>query len=173
MLNSTLVGNAIARALVFALLTAFVWVGGAALFNEVKRDTLKLRLDPEVSSDFVLAPIGVPHATKVVDEMLRSWSEDKVLLVIAQTSNPVSMRVMQVYYELLILGYPRRMPAIICDSRSREAFTLFHQELVSSHIDGLIFFDIVPSRLTDARQLAPKLYIAPYNGVPAWNSFCP
>jgi hypothetical protein len=67
-----------------------------------------------------------------------------------------------VYYELLILGYPRRMPAIMCDSRSREALTLFHQELVSSNIDGLIFFDTVPGpSVTGARQVAPKLYIAP------------
>jgi hypothetical protein len=168
------VGKAIARAIVFAVLTAFVWLGGATLFNAVKRDTLKLPLDPEVSSDFILAAIGISHPTNAVNEMLRPWGEDKVLLVIAPTSNPVSMRVLQVYYELLILGYPRRMPAMMCDSRSRKASTLFHQELVSSHIDGLIFFDIVPSSsITGARQVAPKLYIAPYNGVPAWNSFCP
>jgi|ERR1700732_1753319 hypothetical protein len=103
MLNSTLVGNAIARALVFALLTAFVWVGGSALFTSVARDTLNLPLEPAVSSDFVLASIGVPHPTKAVDEMLRPWGQNKVLLVIAPTSNP-SMRVMQVYYELMILG---------------------------------------------------------------------
>ncbi len=102
------VWKVIARALSVVLLTAFVWVGGAALFNAVKRDTLKLRLDPEVSSDFVLAPIGVSHPSDAVNEMLRPWSENNVLLVIAPTSNPVSMRVMQVYYELLILGYPRR-----------------------------------------------------------------
>lgn len=168
------VWKVIARVLAVVLLTALVWVGGAGLFNAVRRDTLKLRLDPEESSDFVLAAIGVPHPTDAVNEMLRPWSENKVLLVIAPTSNPVSMQVMQVYYELLILGYPRRMPAIMCDSRSREAFTLFHQELISSNIDGLIFFDIIPGRsVTGARQVAPKLYIAAHNGIPAWKSFCP
>jgi hypothetical protein len=39
------VWKVIARALSVVLLTAFVRVGGAALFNAVKRDTLKLRLD--------------------------------------------------------------------------------------------------------------------------------
>jgi hypothetical protein len=107
---------------VVALLMAFAWVGDTALFNAVKGDTLRLRLDPEVSSDFVLAAIGVSHPTSAVNKMLRSWSDNKVLLVIAPTSNPVSMRVTKVYYELLILAYPRRMPAIMCDSRSREAF---------------------------------------------------
>src|SRR6202011_929921 len=106
------VGKAIARALVFALLTAFVWVGGSALFTAVARDTLKLRLDPDVSSDFILAVIGVSHPTNAVNEMLRPWDENKVLLVIAPTSNPVSTEVMKVYYELIVLGYPRRMPAI-------------------------------------------------------------
>lgn len=156
------VGKPIPRAIVFALLMAFVWVGGAALSNAVKRDTLNLPLDPEVSSDFILAAIGVPHPTQAVNEMLRPWDENKVLLVIAPTSNPCFDASNQVYYELLILGYPRRMPAIMCDSRSREALTLFHQELVSSNIDGLIFFDTVPGpSVTGARQVAPKLYIAP------------
>jgi hypothetical protein len=166
--------KAIARVLGFALLAAFVWVGGAALMTAVRRDTLKLRLDPQVSSDFVLAAIGVSHPTNAINEMFRSWSENKALLVIGPTSNPVSMRVMQVYYELMILGYPRHIPAIMCDSRVREASTLFHPELGSNNVDGLIFFDIVPDRsVTGARQVAPKLYVAPYEGVPAWKSFCP
>jgi hypothetical protein len=168
------VGNVIARALALALLTALVWIGGAALLTVVKRDTLKLRLDPDVSSDFVLAAIGVPHPTRTVNEMLRPWGEDKVLLVIAPTSNPVSMKVLPVYYELLVLGYPRRMPAVMCDSHSGGSPTEFHHDLASSSIDGLIFFDIVPGpSVTGARRVAPKLYIAAYKGVPAWNSFCP
>jgi multisubunit Na+/H+ antiporter MnhB subunit len=100
------VGKAFARALVLAFLSAFVWIGGAALFSLVARDTLNLPLDPEVSSDFVLAAIGVSHPTNAVNEMLRPWGENKVLLVVAPTSNPVSMQVMKVYYELMILGYP-------------------------------------------------------------------
>jgi hypothetical protein len=83
------VGKPIPRAIVFALLMAFVWVGGAALSNAVKRDTLNLPLDPEVSSDFILAAIGVPHPTQAVNEMVRPWDENKVLLVIAPTSNPL------------------------------------------------------------------------------------
>jgi hypothetical protein len=165
------VGKAIARALVFALLTAFVWVGGSALFTAVARDTLKLRLDPDVSSDFILAVIGVSHPTNAVNEMLRPWDENKVLLVIAPASNPYST---QVYYELLILGYPRRMPAVMCDSRPGASPGEYFQELASSHIDGLIFFDIAPPRgITGIKQIAPKLYTARYQGVPAWNSFCP
>lgn len=103
------VSNVIARALALALLTALVWISGAALRTVIKRDTLKLPLDPDVSSDFVLAAIGVPHPTRTVNEMFRPWGEDKGLLVIAPRSNPVSM---PVYYELLVLGYPRRMPAV-------------------------------------------------------------
>jgi hypothetical protein len=163
--------KAIARALGFSLLAALVWVGGGALITAVRRDTLKLQLDPDVSSDFVLAAVGVSHSTKAFNEMLRPWGEDKVLLVIAPT---VSMRVKQVYYEFLVLGYPRRLPAIMCDSRSKEASTLFHPELASSNIDALIFFDIVPSRsVKGARQVAPKLYVAPQEEVRTWNSFCP
>jgi hypothetical protein len=166
--------EAVARALGFSLLAALVWVGGAELITAVRHDTLKLQLEPDVSSDFVLAAIGVSHSTKAINEVLRPWGENKVLLVIAPTSNPVSMPVMEVYYELLVLGYPRRLPAIMCDSRSRDASTLFHPELASSNMDGLIFFDIVPGRsVTGARRVAPNLYIAPHQEVPTWNSFCP
>jgi hypothetical protein len=163
--------TAIVRALGCSLLAAFVWVGGAALITTVRRDTLKLQLDPDVSSDFVLSAIGVPHSTQVVNEMLRPWQENKVLLVVTPA---VSMRVMQVYYELLVLGYPRRMPAIMCDSHSRDASTLFHPELATRNMDGLIFFDIVPGpSVAGARRIAPNLYTAPPEEVPTWNSFCP
>jgi hypothetical protein len=165
------VSKAIARALAFALLTAFVWVGGVALFTAVAQDTLHLPLDPEVSSDFIVAAIGVPSPTQALNDMLRRWGEDKVLLVVAPGTNPYST---QVYYELLILGYPRRMPAIMCDSRPGESPREFFPELASHSVDGLIFFDIVPGRwVTGVRQIAPKLYVAPYQGVPTWNSFCP
>lgn len=165
------VGKAIVRALVLALLTAFVWVGGSALITAVALDRLKLRLDPEVSSDFMLAVIGVSHPTHAINEMLRPWGENKVLLVIAPATNPSST---QVYYELLILAYPRRMPAVMCDSRPGASPKEFFQETASRHIDGLIFFDIAPRPwITGARQIAPKLYIAPYPGIPTWNSFCP
>jgi hypothetical protein len=165
------VGKAFARALVLAFLSAFVWIGGAALFSLVARDTLKLPLDAEVSSDFILAVIGVSHPTNAINEMLRPWGENKVLLVIAPATNPYST---QVYYELLILGYPRRLPAIMCDSRPGASPKEYLQESASSHIDGLIFFDIAPRGwVTGARQIAPRLYTAPYQGVPTWNSFCP
>jgi hypothetical protein len=174
--NSTFVPKmsirkAIARALGFSLVAAFVWVGGAALITTVRRDTLNLPLDPDVSSDFVLAAIGVSHSTQVVNEMLRPWEENKVLLVVTPT---VSMRVEQVYFELLVLGYPRRLPAIMCNSHPRDASTLFHPELATRNMDGLIFFDIVPGRsITVARRVAPNLYTAPPEEVPTWNSFCP
>jgi hypothetical protein len=163
--------NVIARAFALALLAAVGWVGGAALLAAVRRDTSTYSLDPDMSSDVVLGRIGVPHPTRVVNEMLRPWSKDNVLLVIAPAASPFST---PVYYELLTLGYPRRMPAIMCDSRPGASPREFFKELASSNIDGLIFFDIVPDRwVTGARQVAPKLYVVPYKGVPTWKSFCP
>jgi hypothetical protein len=162
--------RAIARAFRFALLATFVWVGGAALTAAVKHDPLKLPLDPEVSSDGFLTYIGGPHPTKTVNEMLRPWGEDQVLLVVAPATNPSSTKI---YYELVILGYPRRMPAIMCKPHPAGGAE-YHRELESRNIDGLIFFGMVPGRgVAGARQVAPKLYVAPYEGVAAWNSFCP
>jgi len=162
--------NAFGRRLGFALLTAYVWVGGAALIIAVNHDPLNLSLYPEVSSDSVLSHIGGPHPTKTVNEMLQAWSDNQVVLVVAPGTNLFSKKI---YYELSILGYPRRLPAIICDPKPGGG-AAYHPELASTNIDGLIFFGIVPSSgLTGVRQVAPELYAAPYKGVPRWNSFCP
>jgi hypothetical protein len=162
--------KAIARALGFALLGAFVWVGGAALITAVDHDPLKVPLGPDVSSDSRLSHIGGPHPTKTVNETLRSWGEDQVLLVVAPATSLFST---PIYYELMILGYPRRMPAIMCEPHPGGGAP-YHRELASTKIDGLIFLDIVPgSSVTGARQVAPALYVAPFKGVPRWNSFCP
>ena len=163
------VRKTIARALGCALLGAFVCVGGAALITAIQHDPLNLLQYPELSSDSFLSHIGGPHPTKTVDETLRSWGEDQVLLVVAPATSVFST---PIYYELMILGYPRRMPAIMCEPHPRGG-AWYHPELASTKIDGLIFLGIVPSGVTNARQVAPALYIAPYNGVPAWNSFCP
>ena len=109
--------RAVARALGFALLATFVWVGGAALTAAVKHNPLKRPLDPEVSSDGFLTYIGRPHPTKTVNEMLRPWGEDQVLLVVASVTSLFSRKI----YEPLILGYPRRMPAIICEAETLRA----------------------------------------------------
>jgi hypothetical protein len=165
------VRKVITSALGIAFLTAFAWVGGASLITAVKRDPLNLPQYPELSSDSFLSHIGGPHPTKTVNETLRSWGEDQALLVVAPATSAFSTAI---YYELLILGYPRRIPAIMCDPHVARTGTAFHPELASTKIDGLIFFDIVPgSEVTGARQVAPALYVAPYKGVPAWNSFCP
>jgi hypothetical protein len=92
-------------------------------------------------------------------------------LVVAPATSPFSIAI---YYEFLILGYPRRMPGIMCDPQPGGDGSSYHSELASTNIDGLIFFDIVPGTgVTGARQVAPRLYVAPYKGVPKWNSFCP
>ena len=165
------VRKAITSALGIAFLTAFVWVGGASITTVVKRDPLNLLQYPELSSDSFLSHIGGPHPTKTVDETLRSWGEHQVLLVVAPATSPFSTAI---YYELMILGYPRRVPSIMCDPHPGGSGAAYHPELASTNIDGLIFFDIVPgSGVTGARQVAPALYVAPYNGVPTWHSFCP
>jgi hypothetical protein len=162
--------KAIAPALGLAFILAFAWVGGAALITAVQQDPLKLPLDPDISSDSVLSRIGGPHATKTVNEMLQAWSDNQVVLVVAPGTNPSSTKI---YYELLILGYPRRLPAIICDPKPGPG-AAYHPELASTNIDGLIFLGIVPgSGLTGVRKVTPELYVAPYKGVPRWNSFCP
>jgi len=163
--------TALAPALGLVLIVTFAWVGGAALISAVKDDRAEFRLYPEVSSDSFLSHIGGPHPTKTVNEMLEPWGRDRVLLVVAPATSPFSRAI---YYELMILAYPRRIPAIMCDPHPGGTGSAYHPELASTNIDGLIFFGIVPgSGVTGARQVAPELYVAPYKGVPTWNSFCP
>jgi hypothetical protein len=112
------VRKAIARALVRPVLTVLVWIGSGALITSVNRDLLKLPLYPEVSSDSFLSHIGGAHPTKTVNEMLRTWGDDQVLLVVASATGLFSRKI---YYEPLILGYPWRMPAIICEAETLRA----------------------------------------------------
>ena len=115
--------------------------------------------------------MGVEHPTRLVDAELQRWSQDKVLLFIAADKNPFSL---QTYYEFLTLSYPRRMPAVICGVGSNPPLEI-EKVPASVKIDGLIFFDIAPRRWATAggRQVGPKLYFTPYQGVLSWRSFCP
>jgi hypothetical protein len=112
------VRKAIAGALVRAVRTVFVWIGSGALITAVNRDPLKPPLYPEVSSDSFLSHVGGAYPAKTVNEMLRPWGDDQVLLVVASATSIFSRKI---YYELLILGSPRRVPAIICEAEALRA----------------------------------------------------
>lgn len=156
------------RILSLTLLAVFVWVGGAALLGTLRRYPGHLKREPEISADMVL---GRLHSADAVENALQSWKEDSVFLFIAPQSNPESIKV---YYELLVLAYPRPISAIMCASESGASPAVMQLAPRSTNVSGLIFYHISPGRWSNsAREMAPQLYLISYAGVPAWESFCP
>lgn len=156
------------RIISLTLLVAFVWVGGAALLRTLRRNPLHFTREPEISADLVL---GRLHSADAIENALQSWKEDSVFLFIASLNNPNSIKV---YYELLILAYPRPISAIMCASEPGASPAVTQLAPRSTDVSGLIFYDTSPSRWSNsAREMAPQLHLASYAGAPAWESFCP
>jgi hypothetical protein len=156
------------RIISLTLLLAFVGAGSAALFRTLRRNPGHLPREPEISADLVL---GRLHSADAIENALQSWKEDSVFLFITPQSNPNSTKV---YYELLILAYPRVISAIMCASEPASSPAVTQLAPRSSDVSGLIFYDTSPSRWSNsAQEMAPQLYLTSYEGAPAWESFCP
>lgn len=157
----------IARALGIALLAAFLLIGFVALTPAVVNNQGSIPLAPEISADAVF---GRLNSTDLTERTLQRWRKDAVLLLIAPSSNPNAIKV---YYELIILAYPRRVSAMFCESHAGVPPLQQQWPPRTGPIEGLIFYDIPPGPdAAGAKEVAPKLYMTAHKGKPEWKSVC-
>lgn len=157
----------IARGVALAIALSCIGIGASYMRSEI--NTLgPMPFEPEATTDQFLAILNVPHPAAQIREALRPYGRDKTLLFVGDAKESFTT---QVFYTLVYLAYPARMGAVMCAGANS---VTVENVPASSNISGLIFFETPPGRwAAGARQIGPRLFIAPHEGVEPWRSFCP